>query len=212
VRLVHISDTHLRHKQITLPDGDILVHSGDALVRGGVDELKRFAEWWNALPHRVKVYVPGNHDWAFYHQEILASDMLVNTHSLVHRALEIEGIRFFGSPWQPDFCYWAFNLPRGDALRRKWRDIPLNTDVLITHAPPCWIGDRVQVFGQDPIHVGDTDLLDAVRLVKPKYHLFGHVHQAYGYYQNEWTHFYNASICNERYEAYNRAFVIDLKL
>ena len=50
-------------------------------------------------------------------------------------------MQVWGSPWQPEFCGWAFNLRRGEACAAKWRLIPTATDVLVTHGPPLGHGD-----------------------------------------------------------------------
>ena len=56
----------------------------------------------------------------------------------------VQGVRVFGSPWQPEFCNWAFNLERGEPCRQAWARIPTETDVLLTHGPPLGHGDRCQ--------------------------------------------------------------------
>jgi 3',5'-cyclic AMP phosphodiesterase CpdA len=64
-RIVCISDTHNFHEQIRIPDGDILIHAGDATNRGTVEEIVFFNQWFCRLPHRHKIFVAGNHDWLF---------------------------------------------------------------------------------------------------------------------------------------------------
>ena len=47
-----------------------------------------------------------------------------------------DNVRIYGSPWQPEFYNWAFNLPRnGEEMKARWDAIPDNTDILITHGP-----------------------------------------------------------------------------
>lgn len=112
------------------------------------------------------------------------------------------------SPWQPEFCNWAFNLPRGEALRSKWAQIPTDTDVLITHTPPHGHGDWVA----GARNVGDEDLLLEVQTrIKPRFHIFGHVHEGYGRSSDGVTTFFNASSCTHEYEARNPAFVFDIE-
>jgi Icc-related predicted phosphoesterase len=48
-----------------------------------------------------------------------------------------------------------------------------------------------------------------VESVKPKVHAFGHIHESYGWYYNEYTIFVNASICNESYAPVNKPYVIE---
>ncbi len=121
-------------------------------------------------------------------------------------AVTIEGVAFYGSPWQPAFLGWAFNLDRGEALAAKWRAIPDDTDVLITHGPPAGIGDLCS----NGDHAGCSDLLARVREVKPRYHLFGHIHEGYGVYPEGETTFVNASICTASYQPTQAPIVVDL--
>src|SRR3712207_5545038 len=108
-RIVCISDTHNRNEQITVPEGDILIHAGDATFRGTIDEIERFNNWFAALPHRYKIFVAGNHDWLFQTDNRLVRSLLnENIIYLQDSSTEIDGIKFYGSPWQPRFYDWAF--------------------------------------------------------------------------------------------------------
>ena len=63
---------------------------------------------------------------------------------LVDDAAVVDGVTFYGSPWQPRFLDWAFNVQRYDggvAARAAWSKIPDDVDVLVTHGPPC-AGER----------------------------------------------------------------------
>src|SRR5690606_27797878 len=120
--------------------------------------------------------------------------------------VEIDGVRFWGSPWQPEFFDWAFNLPRGEALAARWALVPEDTDVLITHGPPRGILDRT-VTGTP---VGCDDLRAALDRLAPRLHVFGHIHEAYGRVEGPRTTFVNASVCDVRYRAVNDPVVVDL--
>ena len=83
-RIVTISDTHSRHSKISpMPEGDILIHSGDATERGGIDEIAAFNEWLGALPYKHKIFVAGNHDWLFERSPQFAPTMMTNAHYLL---------------------------------------------------------------------------------------------------------------------------------
>lgn len=243
-RIVCISDTHLAHlppTRIDVPDGDILVHAGDATFKGTRDEIELFSEWFGRLPHKHKVFVPGNHDCGFdcasydYPEQMIA--LLPPCHVLMGRArgtVEIEGLKFWGSPYQPELCNWAFNVPRGPMLRQHWATIPDDTDVLVTHSPPMGTLDRVwrqkyvydaekktQVAKKYREHVGCADMWQAVQRVQPRLHVFGHIHCDAGVKHHTWkaertpqltneTIFVNAAICDERYVPSQKAVVIDL--
>lgn len=115
-------------------------------------------------------------------------------------------ICLFSSPWQPEFCNWAFNLPRGEKLLEKWRLIPSDTDVLVTHTPPFGRGDKVGY-----LNVGCEELTrEVTERIQPQFHVFGHVHEGYGKSSDGVTVYMNASACTHDYEAINPAFVFDL--
>ena len=205
-RIVCISDTHDRLAEMTVPDGDVLVHAGDFSGRGKVEQVRRFAEEIHALPHEHKVVIAGNHDFLFEEEPELARELLGPLHYLRDSGVEIAGLRFWGSPWQPAFFNWAFNLPRGPALAERWALIPDDTDVLITHGPPKGVLDRVH----DGHRVGCADLSRALQRVRPRLHVFGHIHEAYGEEEIEGTHYVNASSCDLAYRPTQPAIVIDL--
>jgi Icc-related predicted phosphoesterase len=213
MRLVIISDTHLNEP--VLPDGDVLIHCGDMLSGGHKYELSLQAHYWfETLGKQFKhfLFVPGNHDRCFEQAVDFCNSILMraNVEVLVDREFIIDDIKFYGSPWQPDFYDWAFNLPRGGALRDKWKLIPSDTDVLITHGPPFGILDYVP---WDDEHVGCVDLYEQVLEIHPKIHCFGHIHGGYGELttgHTGLTKFFNASICNEQYVPVNAPHVVDI--
>jgi len=180
VRLVALSDTHLAHGQVVVPDGDLLVHAGDATRRGKLEELAPFLDWMAAQPHRHKVFVAGNHDRCCERDAEAVRGLAGarGLHYLCDEALEVDGLRLFGSPVTPWFRAMAFNQPRGPVIAETWAKIPEGLDVLVTHGPPHGVGDRM-VLGA---RVGCADLRARLRLARPKVHVFGHIHEAYGAY------------------------------
>ncbi|MFI0353343.1 metallophosphatase domain-containing protein [Actinomadura sp. 9N407] len=192
MRIVAVADTHTYHHELAVPDGDVFVHAGDLGRFGkGLHELERAADWMQGLPHRTKVVVAGNHDWMFLDEPEHARAILAERgiRYLQDSGTEIEGVRFWGSPWQPEFNDWAFNLPRGRPLADKWAMIPEGVDVLITHGPPLGIGDANAFPGRH----GCEDLLARVRQVRPRLHLFGHIHHDGGLWQYDGTTFANVT-------------------
>lgn len=176
-----VADTHLFHGDLTVPDGDVLVHAGDLCRGGDLDELREAAAYLASLPHAHKVIVAGNHDWAFVHDPEAARAALGDMIYLQDSEATIDGLRFYGSPWQPAFHDWAFNLPRGPALAEIWERIPAGLDVLITHGPPAGVGDRSPVGGR----AGCADLRARIAEARPRLHLFGHIHQDGGLWEIE---------------------------
>lgn len=192
MRIVAVADTHTFHRELTVPDGDVFVHAGDLCRRGkDLRELEDAADWMHGLPHRTKVVVAGNHDWMFLDAPARARAVLADRgiRYLEDSGTEIDGVTFWGSPWQPEFNEWAFNLPRGRPLAEKWALIPDGVDVLVTHGPPLGIGDANAYPGRH----GCADLLARVRQVRPKLHLFGHIHQNGGLWRHAETTFANVT-------------------
>ncbi|MBP1627135.1 MAG: metallophosphoesterase [Holophagaceae bacterium] len=220
MRLVCLSDTHGEQDHFKVPDGDVLVHAGDFSNLGTEREVQQTAKWLARLPHRWKVVVAGNHDRCFEEAPELARTCLgPDILYLQDSGCEIGGLRFWGAPWQPWFCDWAFNLPRGGpGLREKWNLIPMDTDVLITHGPPHKVLDEVRPRmtpwglpeeGSGPL--GCEELAIRLTAVKPHLHIFGHIHDGYGFLEQGGTTYVNASVCDEDYHPVNPVWIVDLE-
>ncbi len=206
MRIVCISDTHGRHEGVDIPDGDLLIHAGDLTMAGREREVADFNAWLGKLRHRHKIVIAGNHDWIFEREPARARRLLTGCVYLEDSETVVEGIRVYGSPWQPEFCDWAFNLPRGRALKAKWDLIPAGVDILVTHGPPLGRLDLVE-RGE---RVGCADLLAAVERIKPTLHVFGHIHEAAGMKPGFPTTFINACVLNARYDVAHPARVFDV--
>lgn len=135
--------------------------------------------------------------------------MLTNCTYIEDELIEIWGLRIYGSPWQPEFCKWAFNVPRGQPCLEKWNLIPANLDILVTHTPPVGHGDLCC----SGVRAGCVELLTTVQnRVKPKYHVFGHVHEGYGITSDGRVIYVNASTCDINYKPNNPPIVFDISL
>lgn len=219
-RFVCISDTHCQLNKVEIPDGDILLHSGDLTGRGSIQETSK--ELFELSKHRLRfkaiILVEGNHDRLGEYNPSLMDQMCIDNGITLLRdsSTIIEGFKIYGSPWQPEFYKWAFNLPRGQALKDKWSLIPDDTQILITHSPPMGILDNVQRYDAvntkwEIEHLGCEDLYDKVHELKDlKLHTFGHIHHAAGQMKVGNTVFVNASSCTEQYKPTNKPIVIDL--
>jgi predicted phosphohydrolase len=208
LRVVAISDTHGEHKRISIPPGDVFVHAGDFTPKDSLAAVAAFGVWVRELPHRYKLVIAGNHDECFQYDSERARLALGDGDGLFYledSGINIEGVAFWGSPWQPEFMDWAFNLPRGAKLAARWAKIPVNTDVLITHGPPSGILDVAR--GE---HVGCADLLRRIGELRLKAHIFGHIHGSSGVVTSESITFVNASILNDDYIVSNPARVVDV--
>jgi|SRR5579864_1977711 len=224
MRLILISDTHGHHNSIRIPSGDVLIHAGDLTASGKVVEIEAAAKWLRSLPHPHKIAIAGNHDLLFESSPTQAIGLLRNAGVtyLQDADIEVNGLSIYGSPWQPSYMHWAFNIPRG-GLSKHWDQIPSGLDILITHGPPYGILDQRIPPGsrkvapwedEEPFagsaHVGCEELLAAVERTKPRVHVFGHIHRGYGTTRNENTTFYNASLCDEEYDPTNQPWVIEM--
>jgi len=222
MNLVFISDTHgLHHSMLhPLPEGDVLIHSGDLTNMGTEKDLQQFLHWFqNIKGFDTKIFIAGNHDWCFERKPDWLSNY-INEENLSQSDcvyLEDESfiiedsefsrpIKFYGSPWQPEFCGWAFNVPR-DQLYKHWEKIPEDTDILITHGGPEETLD-VNNWGE---LCGCSSLRHYVDKIKPFIHVFGHVHENYGVLMRNGTTFVNASTCTRRYIPSNKPIVISLR-
>jgi Icc-related predicted phosphoesterase len=203
--------------QARIPGGDVLILAGDVLAnRSGnpdidaafqLNEMRELDELCSALEFKHVLLIAGNHDWVFERYKD-AHRVLKNIIYLEDSGTVIDGVNFWGSPHQPWFFDWAFNLPRNGAeLAHYWSLIPDDTDVLITHGPPYGILDLP--FGKgEP--AGCELLLKRVQEVNPLVHVFGHIHGSYGQKQIGKTLFVNACLCNEAYDPVNPPQVIDI--
>lgn len=211
-RIVLLSDTHNCNEQIIVPEGDVLIHAGDATIRGEQTEVEDFLSWFSRLPHKYKIFVAGNHDWLYETQNRFARLLTAkfNIKYLQDSLTEIEGLKIYGSPWQPRFFDWAFNLNRGGELAEKWKLIPNEVDILITHGPPFGILDetpRGDFAGCEELRKRVEEI---ARIERLKLHVFGHIHCGYGTGEKFGVRFVNASNCDEDYLPTNPPIVVDL--
>jgi len=216
-RITFLSDTHTKHDKLNgfLPGGDVLLHSGDLTGRGYITEIENFMKWYdNINNYDTKVFIAGNHDFGFENDAEKVKGLLTGykTIEYLQDDLLMVGedydtmIKIWGTPWQPEFHNWAFNLPRGEKLKEKWDMIPVNTDILITHGPPF---GKLDYVPYDSVNVGCEELMKRVEEIKPKIHVFGHIHEGYGYVFDGNTHFINAAVLNGRYEFRNKPITVD---
>lgn len=207
-RLVLLSDTHGHHEALRVPEGDVLVHAGDFCTSGKERQARAFARWLARQPHPHKIVIAGNHDRCLEIDIGLGDQLFEGATYLLDREATAAGLRFYGSPWQPEFLSWAFNLPRGEPLRAVWSKIPAGVDVLVTHGPPFGVLDRTY----DGLWVGCEELRMAVDRVQPRLHVFGHIHEGAGTHTEGRTLFANASVCTLAYEPTNPVLVVDVPL
>lgn len=217
------SDIHGMWSTIDYPKADVLCLAGDILANYAsskrldaerqIGELEMLDEFMGELiadgVYKHVILVAGNHDFVFEVMANSTKDVMKNMIYLQDSEIVIDGVKFYGSPWQPWFWDWAFNFPDHNAdffkarahARVCWDKIPLDTVVLVTHAPPFDILDECY----DGEKVGCKHLKERLKFLKQlKLHIFGHIHHSHGLAVRAWTRFINASICSEQYVPSNR--------
>ena len=216
-KIVAITDTHCQHEALDglLPDGDVIIHAGDATYRGTYNEVIPFLEWYGNLPYAYKIFVAGNHDWLFEKERALAR-LFCRENDIIYLedeaiTLKVKGkrkIRIYGTPHVPVFFNWAFNREEQD-LYDIYTMVPENLDILITHGPPYGVLDEVNEDFKTR-YCGCYQLRDAVADKKPKFHVFGHIHEGYGTKRLADTTFINACTCDRNYKPVNPPIVFEI--
>lgn len=215
MRIVIISDTHGAHDSLNLPDGDALIHCGDACMANDFKEAHSFAEWMEDQNYKLKIYVPGNHDFQFKNQLPLYKEQMKSVKILVDEGYEHDFIYFYGCPWVPLGQSWAYSYHKQSnrVPSRVFGKIPERTDILITHGPPKGIMDYALNR-----NLGSKHLEAELKRIQPYYHFFGHIHEEQGdrikYIPEYNCVFANASNLDENYakESIRDPLVIDVKL
>ena len=202
MKIVMISDTHGQHKNIKVPAGDLLIHAGDLTMSGRRSDYDSVGEWFQKLNFPLGIIaIAGNHDFnvQYFKEQVLPA---LNVTYLENSGVTIDGVKFWGSPYTPEFGRWAFMLPRnGDELQECWAKIPDDINVLITHGPIYGVRD----ITADGVNAGCKLLkARAFELTTLKLHVFGHIHEAAGCTivsntQRTVSHV-NASVLDENYQ------------
>lgn len=180
---------------------------------GRQNELTDFAKWFDKQPAKHLVWIPGNHSVGFAAQ-YPSSEQWIKAYSprtniLMNSDITLEGLKIWGSPVTPWFHNWAYNMGRGAEIKKVWDKIPSDTSIVVTHGPPYGILDIVP-RGYVEEHVGCEELMKRMLEIKPKLHIFGHIHEGYGQQQFQDTLYINASSVDERYMQNNLPIVIEL--
>lgn len=200
-----ISDLH-GHRPM-LEGGDLLIIAGDMTASNIIKAWDNFFCWLVDVPYDQIIYIGGNHDGVL--EESISSEegrKLSQTtrrsrtgEYLCDNGYEYKGIKIWGSPYTPTYGNWSFMEERGEAIKKHWDLIPDDTQIVITHGPPHRILDQV-----DGENAGCEELAERIKkLTNLKYHVFGHVHEAFGVYNRKGVTYLNCSYVNERYEPVN---------
>lgn len=184
MKIALLSDTHGYHNRIKeIPNADVFVYAGDMSQIGKWQELKTFRDWLYILPYKNIVLIAGNHDLSLQ-DEKAAKQFFKDFHYLHDDEVMIDGIKFYGTPWQPVFFNWAFNRDE-EVLKSKFSKISDDTSVLVTHCGPFGLLDYApplpHIGRYEWEHVGSKVLYERMmNLSKLKLHCFGHIHESRG--------------------------------
>lgn len=218
MKIVAISDTHMQHKLLQVPDGDLIIHSGDATNWGSPNEIIAFASWFGSLPHGHKVFVPGNHDIdiqnneAMWRQHFKQMGITMTSNGVVF----VGDLKLLCVSYVPVYGQWAFMRDEAD-LHRLYTIMPVqqgDIDILVTHGPPLGILDFVCGYDLDTgapgWSLGSKALREFVHKIKPRAHVFGHIHEGAGEYAEDGTLFFNAAMCNRVASTMNKPLEFEL--
>lgn len=203
VRVVCISDTH--NSQPVIPSGDIVIHAGDLTENGSFDEVQTSLNWLSSLPHKHKILVAGNHDvllddaflskhperrygqsksrhdldWGdvtYLRDSAITLEISDNTLEW-HANTSNRTITIFGSPWTPQYGSSAFqyrpsNYDHWEEIFSALNHVP---DIIVTHGPP-----HLHLDKRDFHRAGCPYLAQEIRRLRPRLHVFGHIHVGYG--------------------------------
>jgi len=233
-KFITISDLHSKYNDIPkewFVEADCIICAGDVTNVGYPHDAENFLKWFNKLPYKHKIFIPGNHDFCFdekyvsttphglqhWSQHIPKTKMDVEAimdkypdiRYLNDSGTVVNGITIWGSPISPWFHDWAFNRDRGDVIQKHWDMIPTSTDIVVTHGP-CWgILDKTE---QGDL-TGCKNLgWEICNRIKPKYHICGHIHEAYGVAIQGSTTYINTSILDRGYSINNKHKPITFEL
>lgn len=222
MQVVALSDTHLTHSQLEVPDGDLFLFAGD-FESTSISRLRAQLDWLQQLPHKYKVFIAGNHDFIFQTTAI----NLIFTEYSVHKPLaqsllqasapglyylENSGViinkkLIWGTPNTPSFGSWAF-MESEAKLGRRFQQMPQKLDILISHGPPYGILDKTETG----IHAGSSALLEASNLREIKHHLFGHIHPHYEVREqhSESRSWYNVGVTDDQLNVIHKPTIFKL--
>lgn len=211
MKIICIADQHENLPEI--PECDLLINAGDvsfapfgALAQKHAFLEGRYTDWMRSVPCKESVLVAGNHDQSIQEWGMPASW----TDYLEDNGATYQGLKVWGTPWQPWFGGWAFNAPRGDRgetfLQAKFAAIPDDTDIIVCHGPPLYVGD-VNRYGQ---HCGSAALNKRIREVRPQLVVCGHIHHSYGVHDLDGIPVVNAALVDETYELTNEPIEVVL--
>jgi Icc-related predicted phosphoesterase len=208
ITIAALSDLHGYLPEV--PDCELLLLGGDLCPDGRERDQAQWLDstfrlWLRNVPAKEVVAVAGNHDWVFQTRPELVP--MLRWHYLLDSAVTLFGMKIWGTPWQPVFFDWAFNLWEPE-LEKKWALIPNDTDILLLHGPPFGCGDRTVRGNQ----TGSPSLTRRIEEIQPRLAVCGHIHEGRGEYRIGLTKVVNVSQVDVRYEPVKDVWVTTMEV
>jgi Icc-related predicted phosphoesterase len=232
MKITFISDTHtdfnkLDNHPYLQDDCDILIHCGDLVEdfkkEGKDHNFLEFLTWFKALPAKNKVFIAGNHDFQLERNLTKYSKLLEelrNDHQVYYLQdsfVIINDLKIYGTPIQPDYHSYAFNVESEQERYRLYSKAPDDTNILVTHTPPFGILDLIDVVSYHPytnekkeetINAGCKPLMKLIedKFIHKKdsnllFNCFGHIHacgESVYIHPTNGTKFVNCALATER--------------
>ncbi len=207
MRIVAFADTHTKHHDLKLPDGDVLIFAGDGEFRHVFDMI-HFNDWFSGLKYQCIIAIAGNHDFYCERYPNEVKNYLTKAVYLKDEPYVLpNGMTIWGSPMTPTFLNWAFMESEENLDQYHWSKIPKNTDILLTHGPAFDHQDTARPGGE---HLGSKTLAKRIDSLKIPYVICGHIHGGYGVEKTKDTTYINCSVLNEDYKLVNEPVVFDV--
>lgn len=214
-KVIAVSDLHGHLPDI--PEGDILCICGDISpldIQRFPEEMKAwlsetFSPWLKSLPVKEIYLVAGNHDFVFQDcpdaKNLLPCIYLENSWVISPEF----GLKIYGTPWCKKFYNWAF-MDTVENLKKMWKDIPDDLDIMISHDSPI-LGNLGLISDGNwkDTQAGNKALDIVIKTKQPKLFFSGHIHSGshqLQFFEN--TKMVNVSYVSENYSPANEPFEI----
>jgi calcineurin-like phosphoesterase family protein len=216
MRLVATSDTHSPVDPKKIPDGDVFVHAGDIMTTGYLDEWRWAVEWLAALPHKVKLFVPGNHD---FHMQVYPGPALQDMRRAGVTVVGLpgnndytscllpNGKRLLGLPQVTNLPRWAFSSTEAELADYLSKLPDYKYDIVVSHAP---VYGYLDVSGRTGTSVGNRVYPNFLADKKPELWIHGHIHEGYGHVKVDGCDIYNVAMSDRKSRHANAPIVLDI--
>lgn len=221
MRIVVTSDTHTVVDPTLIPDGDVFIHAGDLMTTGYPSDWERCTDWLSRLPHKEKIYIPGNHD---FHLKVYPGPALQDLRKIGVTVIGLpgndnflfhtlpDGKKLLGLPFVIELQRWAFNTTE-EELSRYLNDVvfkmaPPVVDIVVTHSP---IHGYLDHSNRSNSSVGIKAYSELLARLKPKWWFHGHIHEQYGHHKHvDGCDIYNVSMSDREERHSNSPIVLDI--